>query len=404
MRTKPAARRLCATTFLCALICFLAVSGLAQEPLERSTKLHLAVSPQSVPSPAPLDVTAIQSDEATSISFPATTVPVLYNDLFSVNVPAGTAKLEVKLVTSTPDADLDLYVRYAQDVNLDNVGDIIADQKSEVIGTGNESITVSAESIQGLAAGTYYIAVGIFTLGETIDATVTAKVTTPTGLVAPQFVSGAGWSTSLFLTNLSNTAEGFEVRFYNDSGVQRPVPFTGLGLASSFQGTLNPGETRVYETLDTGILDQGSAIIIPDNPVANRISGFAIFRERLAGQPDFEAVVGLGTSFDKGFVLLYDDTSGFQSGVALTNASSTPVDISVTVRGQDGQMIGTAAMVPLEGFGHQAFFLYQLNAAVTGQKGSVSFSANSGFAALGLRFSPVGPFTSFPPLLTTNTE
>jgi hypothetical protein len=344
-------------------------------------------------------VTPASSGVPMSFSLPAVTSPTLHSDFFSITVPARTSKLEVRLVTQTSGADLDLYVRFGQDVTLSG-GVIIADQRSELNLTGNESVTILADSKDGLPVGTYYIAVGAFT-GGTITGTITATATITDSLVVPQFVSGGGWSTTLFLTNLSDTAEGFDVRFYNDAGEQRGVPLVGLGLSSSIRRILNPGETITYETQDSGGLEVGWASIVPDAPVANRITGFAVFRLSVPGQPAFEAVVPLSTMADRSFAFLYDNANGFQSGLALANPSVGPVDIYVTIRDDAGQIIGLD-VINLRALSHRAFFLSDVYQGLTGKKGSITFSSDTPIAALALRFSPTGPFTTLPYLLNTN--
>ena len=354
--------------------------------------------------PAAFAVTPVSSGIPVSFTLPAVNVASFIPNFYSIAVPAHTAKLEIRLLTETAAADLDLYVRFGQDVALSTGGGgVIADQTSEADITGNESVTILADSKDGLTVGTYYIAIGIFTGGKAITGTITATATIAETLVVPQFVNGGGWSTTLFLKNLSSSAEGVEVRFYNDAGLQRGVPIAGLGLSSSIRRILNPGEIVTYEALDSGALDVGWASIIPDTPVANRISGFAVFRLTAPGRPAFEAVVPLNALTDRSFTLLYDNAGGFQTGVALANPNAAPKEISVTVRDQAGQIIGLDA-ITLPAFAHRAFFLADVYLGLSGQKGSVSFSSDAAIAALGLRFSPTGPFTSFPYLLDANTK
>jgi hypothetical protein len=347
-------------------------------------------------------VTPISSGIPMPFSFAPVTSPTLNRDFFSITVPARTAKLEIRLNSDTPGANLGLYVRFGQDVGLLG-GTPIADQTSLVSLTANQSVTILASSNEGIPAGTYYIAVGVFT-GGTITGTVTATATVTESLVVPQFVNGGGWSTTLYLTNLSDTTvEGFEVRFYNDAGAQRGVPLVGLGLSSSIRRFLNPGETVSYETLDTGNLESGWASIVPDTPVANRIAGFAVFRSTRPGQPPFEATVPLSTLADRSFAVLYDHANGFQSGLALANPSAAPVDIFVTIRDDAGQIIGLD-VINLGPFAHRAFFLSDVYFGLTGRKGSITFVADPPIAALALRFSPAGPFTTAPSLLNANIK
>src|SRR4051812_37749745 len=80
---------------------------------------------------------------------------------FSVTVPAGATRLDIAVRTTTPNADVDLFVRYGQDVALVS-GNVVADFTSQGP-TGNEQVTISASSTPTLRAGTYYISLGLFT-------------------------------------------------------------------------------------------------------------------------------------------------------------------------------------------------------------------------------------------------
>src|SRR6185369_12621709 len=63
-------------------------------------------------------------------------------------------------------------------------------------------------------------------------------------LTLSQFVGGGTeWNTTLFVTNLSNTAEGFTIRFFDDAGLPKLMPIDTLGMVNSITDTLNPGQT-----------------------------------------------------------------------------------------------------------------------------------------------------------------
>ncbi|MFB3828822.1 MAG: pre-peptidase C-terminal domain-containing protein [Bryobacteraceae bacterium] len=118
----------------------------------------------------------LTSGVAQTFNLPAVAVNTLfYGDSgFRIAVPEGATRLEIKVVTSTPNADVDLFVRFGQDVQLSG-SSAVADYKSESDG-GNESVTITASSNPPLRAGTYYIALGLFTRGIPVTGTVTATV------------------------------------------------------------------------------------------------------------------------------------------------------------------------------------------------------------------------------------
>jgi hypothetical protein len=113
----------------------------------------------------------------------------LYNGAngFSIEVPEGITRVDIRLSTSTPNADVDLYARHGQDVELAD-GFATADFYSESF-TGSESIAISADTTPTLKPGTYYIALGLFTANIEAEGTVTAYLTGPPGVGTPPAVS-----------------------------------------------------------------------------------------------------------------------------------------------------------------------------------------------------------------------
>lgn len=109
-------------------------------------------------------------------TLPATATPTLYAGTagFRIQVPAGASSLTVRLNTTTPNADVDLYVRRGADVELVD-GEVIADYFAEGV-TGNETITITRTSQPPLDAGTYFIALGNFARNVQVTGVVTATV------------------------------------------------------------------------------------------------------------------------------------------------------------------------------------------------------------------------------------
>jgi pre-peptidase len=130
------------------------------------------------PPPSSGQPTPLTSGVSQSFTVPAVDDATLFNGNsgFTIDVPQGATRLEVKLASNTKGADLDLYVAYGDDVSVDDEG-IIADYGSEG-DDANELIVVNAASDPPLKAGTYYIAFVSWNPGIAVDATITATVTT----------------------------------------------------------------------------------------------------------------------------------------------------------------------------------------------------------------------------------
>lgn len=215
--------------------------------------------------------------------------------------------------------------------------------------------------------------------------------------VIPQVVDGAGWRTSFVLTNLDSKALRFTVAFLTDNGDDMVLPIVGGGNYRGVTITLPPSASTTVETSGTTrTLTQGWAFILTDS-VKDRISGMAVFRAQVAGRPDQEAVVPIGSMFDSRFVLLYDNSGGYATSMAIVNPDLDPTTIDVTVRNGEGAILKQSKMT-LESFRHQAFSTATTWPETAGQKGSIEFRVSGdslGVSALGLRFHPGGSFTSF---------
>ena len=90
-------------------------------------------------------------------------------------------------------------------------------------------------------------------------------------------------------------------------------------------------------------------------------------------------------------------TAGFGTGIAVANPASSAVTITATISDQNGAQLGVQS-IPLAADSHAAFFFSDKFPATAGKEGIVQFqsSGNPGLAALGLRFNPLGTFTSVP--------
>ena len=104
-----------------------------------------------------------------------------YNGYWIV-VPRGATQLDIRLVTSTPGADVDLYAnrdyRPSAMYGANNKG--LAEYESPYSSTGpggNESITITPTSSPPLEPGPYFIAVHVRTQGVPVQGSLTAEVT-----------------------------------------------------------------------------------------------------------------------------------------------------------------------------------------------------------------------------------
>jgi|SRR5579859_311288 len=218
--------------------------------------------------------------------------------------------------------------------------------------------------------------------------------------VFPQVVDGAGWKTTFKLVNLENHTVSFTLSFFDDDGFRLSLPILDSavingGFYTSIAFTLVPASSITIETDGSALgLAQGWALMQRTN-ATDSIGGFAIFRFRAPGIPDQEAVVPIVNQFSGHFVLLFDNTSFFVSGIAIANPSGSTVSIPVFIRDETGQIIDQQ-FIALDPFAHTAFVAPDRWPSTVGRAGAIEFlTSGFGVGALGLRFNGYA-FTSFP--------
>lgn len=128
---------------------------------------------------SPSQPVRLTSGEPRAFRFDAVSRPTLMNgpgSLFEITVPANASRLTVRLATTTPGVDVDLYLRFNQPPVVEG-SNVTADHRSEGA-TGDEQIIVTPTSSPVLRTGTYTIALAVFTPGVAVEGTVTAIIET----------------------------------------------------------------------------------------------------------------------------------------------------------------------------------------------------------------------------------
>jgi hypothetical protein len=211
--------------------------------------------------------------------------------------------------------------------------------------------------------------------------------------VVPQFVSGGGWSSTLTLINMEDAPIDVPIKFYDGDGQPWKAPLVGRDPVSSLMLTVQPKSTATLETSPAGLLQQGWVYL--DLPCCPDLSGMAIFKQVVAGRPDFEAVVPLVSSYDDRTWLLFDNTKSFATGVAIVNPRDwSSATVTIHIRDENGQriLLDQFTVGPLK---RQVFDLSTRFPQALNRKGSIEFTCSPGnLSVLGLRFNPGGAFTS----------
>ena len=205
-----------------------------------------------------------------------------------------------------------------------------------------------------------------------------------------QFAFGGGWYSAIYFANTGPDEVSFPVSFTRDSGNPLQVPSIS---GSSKTITLAPGGSAVIEAPNAGILMQGyvTASLPPG------VTGYAVFRQSVAGIPDQEAVVPLVPLGSQNTPLVYDETNNLITAVAIVNTSSLVITVAVNIVNTSGTEIGTSSVV-LQPFSKTAVVLRSLPglSQIVGTRGIARFTVSAGdIAILGLRANGAA-FTSIP--------
>ncbi len=248
------------------------------------------------------------------------------------------------------------------------------------------SVASGAVSVLGLRFGG-----SAFTTIPVVERPATPGTNTITFAV-PQFVFGGAWYTALYFSNTTDAPVNVPVTFSADNSGPLTVPLLGIGSVTAQTVMLNPGATEVLEAPDSGPAGQGwvQASVPPG------VTGYAVFRQTVAGRPDQEAAVPLTLESSQATDLVYDDIA-FTTSVAFLNPSDQQVTVTILVFSANGAQIGSAQVV-LAPQSKVATILRDLPglSAMSGNRGWASFSVPNGdVSVIGLRFGGAA-FTAIP--------
>ena len=207
--------------------------------------------------------------------------------------------------------------------------------------------------------------------------------------VFPQFVSGGGWSSDIFINNQSPAAATLDVSFYGDAGDALTVD-SNLGIGSSFVINLGAGNTNVVRVSAAGSLKAGYVLL--GFTAGSSIRASEVFRNQQNGI--VSATVGVAEQFPEttySFPVEVDTKRGINTGLAIANgafvaAGSQPQSCVVSLIRSDGTL-GGMAKLDLAAGAHIARYLNEgdLFPGLDGFVGSVSIFAPNGAGVLALR-------------------
>jgi len=209
-----------------------------------------------------------------------------------------------------------------------------------------------------------------------------------------------GFTSSFYFVNSGTSSAQFTLKFFDEAGSPLVAPLSLPQTAetlttSALTRTLAPGAMLVVETQAQDALPAalGSAQLT----TTGTVGGFEIFRWTTFGQ---EASVPLETRTPNSFVLLFDDTNGLTTGVALANLFGSAATITARIYEETGAQLQIAP-INLPALGHTSFLLPSNYPLAAGKRGMVEFSIPPGaqISAVGLRAKADGTLTTIPVLV-----
>ena len=197
-------------------------------------------------------------------------------------------------------------------------------------GSGTATYQVAANT-GGARSGSLVVAGLSFTVQQA-GATVTGLLSA--GSMA-QLASGGSWNTTVTLLNTGASAAQVRLNFFDDNGNPLPLPLVFPGtpttaplLAATLDQTIGAGAQLIFQTAGTASQTTVESWV---QLLANggNVGGSAVFASTAAATGTQEAVVPVETRNPTGFVLPFDYTGGYQTGVALANLSNQAVSVRV---------------------------------------------------------------------------
>ena len=219
----------------------------------------------------------------------------------------------------------------------------------------------------------------------------------------PQIAVGAGWRTTIFLTNATASPASATLTFMrNDGGpfYNNFIDESGNNVSHGSNGftvALASGESRKLVSVDDHPLGVGYAMVSANASVL----GTAMYT-LLDGSGNMIAEAGVPMAIPLGKQAIFvDTTNGFRTGVAIANPNSGDLEVHFELLSDTGQMVNSTIKT-LGGFTHIALFTDELFPGMGPMVGRLQFYCTNPMVSVGLRFSPGLLFTTLPPVAVAN--
>ena len=201
----------------------------------------------------------------------------------------------------------------------------------------------------------------------------------------PYLAYGSIWTTGVYVLNTGDVPASYSINFYNPDGSVASVPFTG-GASSILKGTLPPHGSSYIEASNpsAGSVSTVSGVVSGDATISVqglfRDSANGVFYE--AGVPAVLGANGFSLPFD--FTTFAPTGQQLSTGIAISNFNPAAAsNVTCTATNQAGTVIANAVTIPqIPPQGQFSGFAFT---PLYGQSGTLTCSANTRLAAIGVR-------------------
>ena len=155
--------------------------------------------------------------------------------------------------------------------------------------------------------------------------------TTSTDPTIPHIASGGGWTTTVRLTNTSNWLSLVTLKFYDPSGTNNPFFVNGNYMTEYSVGLPGNGSTDVVMS-DPNSLKTGSLEI-------KTVYGSGVVAQSTYSNNLFEATISSSIPNKDEFVMPFDNSGPYSTGLALVNYLNYPQEVFFTFYDNFGSQI-----------------------------------------------------------------
>ncbi|MDP8990201.1 MAG: hypothetical protein M3N41_09015 [Acidobacteriota bacterium] len=225
--------------------------------------------------------------------------------------------------------------------------------------------------------------------------------------VISHLVDGDGWQCSIQLNNIDATPSQYKLSFFNEDGSAKSLQ-TNLGTSTFVYGTIPARGSVTISTPGTQVaLWQGWALMetifsIPGGNFAiapgATVAGTVLFyRPPTASRPT-EVSEPLDFSLESQWVLPFDHTNGYATGVALVNGQNfSSLSVFLTFFDENGNQLVLDSLTLARGQ-HVAFTITQRYPQLVGRRGTMKVQTSAiTINVLGFRVNPAGVVSSTSP-------